>query len=343
MRTRNLSYLLASALVLAVTLGTMSVANARGGRVSNTVSITGTVNTIDVAKRNITIKTSTGTSVKLVVGRSTAITRNGGRSSLANLALNDGITGQYKISTLAATALTASGPAVTNVSGRTSRVSLASGALSVGPNQLQTNANTRIARNGQIMSLRQITGRDTLVAHVAMGTNVALDVLANGPLESEVRGLILTIVGPSITITPSDGSAAVTITVGTGTLIEVNDAPGTLLDLQVAQAIEAEYDPTTLVAFSISAGSETEEAEGEVEGTVFGVDTTAGTVTITPQDGGADITLVVNAATEIDVNDVGGTLGDIQVGMPIKAEYNATTLLAKEIEAGGSDDGGSDD
>ena len=338
MRTRNLSHLLASALVLAVTLGTMSVANARGVGVSNTVSITGTVNTIDVAKKNITIKTSTGTSVKLAVGRSTAITRNGGRSSLANLALNDSVTGQYKVSTLAAKALTASGPAVTSVSGQTSRVSLASGALSVGPNQLQTNANTRIARNGQIVSLRQITGRDKLVAHVAMGTNVALDVLANGPLESEVRGLILTITGASITITPSDGSADVTLTVDAGTLIEVNDAPGTLLDLQPTQAIEAEYDPTTLVAFSISAGSETEEAEGEVEGIVSGVNTPPGTVTITPQGGGADITLVVNAATEIDVNDVGGTLADIQIGMPIKAEYDATTLLAKELDAGGSDD-----
>ena len=131
-------------------------------------------------------------------------------------------------------------------------------------------------------------------------------------------------------------STAVTITVGTGTLIEVNDAPGTLVDLQVAQAVDAEYDPTTFVAFSISAGGETEESE--IEGTVFGVDTTAGTVTIAPTGGGTNITLVVNAATEIDVNDEGATLGDIQFGMPITAEYDAATLLAKHIEAGGSDD-----
>jgi hypothetical protein len=336
MKTRNPSRLFLSALVLAVTLGTVSAANARVLGGPNIASITGTVQTIDVAKRNLTIKTSIGTSVKLVVGGSAAITRNGGRSSLANLALNDGVTGNYKVSTLAATALTASGPAITSVTGKTSRVSLASGALSVGPNQLQTNSNTRIARNGQIVSLRQITGRDKLVAHVAMGTNVALDVLANGPLEIEVKGLIQAIVGNSITITPNDGSAAVTITVGTGTQIEVNDAPGALADLQVAQAIEVEYAPTTLVAFSISAGSETEDSE--VDGTVVGVDTTAGTVTIMPQGGGANITLVISAATEIGVNDNGGTLADIQVGMPVKAEYDATTLVAKEIEAGGEDD-----
>jgi len=202
-------------------------------------------------------------------------------------------------------------------------MSLKSGSLSVGSRQLQTNANTRIARNGQIVALRQITSRDVLVAHVATGTNVALDVVCNGPQESEAQGVISTIAGSSITITPDDGSAAVTITVGTGTMIEVNDAPGTLADLQVAQTVDVEYDPTSLVAFSIS---------------VAGVDTTAGTVTITPTGGGANVTLLVNAATEFDVNDGGATLGDIQIGMPIKAEYDATTLLAKSIEAGGSDD-----
>src|SRR5258708_21704646 len=191
MKTPALSQILVGALVLAVTLGTASAAGGRGGGGgSNTVPITGTISTIDTAKKNITIKTSTGTSVKLAVGRSTRVTRNGARGSLANLTLNDSVTGQYKVLTLAATALTASGPAVTSVSGRASSVSLASGVLSVGSNRLQTNTNTRIARNGRIVALRQITTVDTLVAHVATGTNVALDVLADGPDEAEVQGVI---------------------------------------------------------------------------------------------------------------------------------------------------------
>jgi hypothetical protein len=70
-------------------------------------------------------------------------------------------------------------------------------------------------------------------------------------------------------------------------------------------------------------------------------------VTIAPQGGGANVTLTVNASTEVDVNDEGGTLADLQIGMPIKAEYDTVTLLASEIEAGGSDDSndseGSDD
>src|SRR5262249_34177780 len=113
-------------------------------------------------------------------------------------------------------------------------------------------------------------------------------------------------------------------------------APGTLTDLLVSQAVEAEYDPTTFAAFSIDVSSESEDAG--VEGTVFAVDTTLGTVTITPQGGGPNIVLTGKASTEIEGNSDGGALADIQVGMPISAEYDATTLLATQIEAGGSDD-----
>ena len=335
MTTRSFAEVFVSALILAMALGSIPAAEARSGG-SNAASITGTIYTIDVAKKNITIKTDVGTSVKLAIGRSTLITRNGVPSSLPGLTLHDSITGQYRVSRLTATVLTASGPAVTAASGKASSVSSASGALSIGSQQLQTNANTRISRNGQIVALRKITLSDSLVAHVAMGTNVALDVLADGPDESEVQGIISAIVGSNVTITPDDGSAAVTIVVGTGTVIEVNDTAGTLADLQVGQAVDAEYDPTTLVAFSIDVNNESEEVE--VQGTVAGVDTTAGTVTIAPLGGGPNITLVVNASTEIEVNGEGATLADIQIGMPIQAEYDSATLVATQIEAGGADD-----
>jgi hypothetical protein len=329
----------ASALILALAVAAAPTASARGGGGGgngSAASITGTVYTIDTAKRSITVKTSVGTSVKLTAGRRAAITRNGVGVTLKDLALNDSVIGTYSVSTLAARALTASGPSITSVSGKAGAVSLSAGSLSVGSQNLQTNAGTRIARNGQIVALRQITSHDTLVAHVAAGTNVALDVLADGPDESEVQGLISMISGSNVTITPDDGSPAVTVVVGPATIIEVNDALGTLTDLQVGQAVDAEYDPTTFAAFSIDVSSESEQAE--VEGTVFAVDTTLGTVTITPQGGGPNVVLTVNASTEIEVNGDGGTLADIQVGMPISAEYDATTLLAAQIEAGGSDD-----
>lgn len=329
-----------AAAVVMLAVGAVSVANARGGGGggggSTVTSINGTVRTIDVGKKNITIQTSVGTSVKLAVGKSTAITRNGARSALADLTLNDSVTAQYRVSRLSATTLAASGPAVVVTSGKARAVSVAGGTLSIGAQNLQTNANTRISRNGQLVALGQITLRDTLVAHSTVGTTIALDVLADGPNETKVQGVITAIVGSTVTIAPDNGSAPVNAVVGVDTQIEVNDATGALSDLAVGQAVEAEYDPATLVAFSISASSESEDAE--VEGTVAAVDPTAGTVTITPKDGGPDITLTVNASTEIEVNDEGGALMDIQIGMPINAEFDVGSLLASEIKAGGSDD-----
>lgn len=331
MKIPYLAQVFASALVLAVTLGTVSVATARSGPA--TASVTGTVQTIDVAKNKITIKTGVGTSVNLAVGRSTAITRNGAPSLLRDLTLNDSVTGQYKVSSLAATRLTASGPAVTSAVGKATSISFARGVLSIGSTNLHTTANTRISRNGKMVSLRQITLRDALVAHAASGTNVALDVVASGPPEAEVHGVITDITGSTVTITPDDGvSPPVPTVVGIATLIEVNDQPGVLLDLQTGQTAEAEYDPITFVAFSIEVVSEGEDAE--VEGIVASVDLLLGTVTIRPLGGGLDITLFVNASTEIDVNDAHAALTDIEVGMPIKAEYGAGTLLATQIEAG---------
>lgn len=320
-----------------------ATAESRGG--TGTAVISGNVHTVDPARKSLTIKTSVGTSVKLSVGKSTSITRNGAAVTLKDMALNDSVTAHYKVSRLSVTTLTASGPAVTTTSGKASTVSAAGGTIALASATLQTNANTRISRNGTIVGLRQITLKDALVAHVAAGTNVALDILSDGPDESEVHGVISAISGSDVTITPGGVAPQVTVVVGASTLIEIEDASGALADLAVGQSVEAEYDPTTLAAFSIEVNNEDEHAE--VQGTVAAVDTAAGTVTIAPQGGGANVTLTVNASTEVDVNDEGGTLADLQIGMPIKAEYDTVTLLASEIEAGGSDDSndseGSDD
>ena len=341
MSIANLARVLSLGFVLALSLAPPT-ADARGSR-GGSATVTGSVYAVDPAKRSVTIKTSAGTSVTLSTGKSTSIMRNGAPVTLKDLALNDTITAQYKVSRLSATALAASGPPVTTTSGKVTAVSGGSGVLSLGSTQLQTNANTRISRNGKIVALGQITLQDELVVHVATGTNIALDVVSDGPSESEVEGVITTIVGNNVTIAPGGGAAAITVVVGPTTVIELEDASGTLADLAVGQSVDAEYDPTTFAAFQIEVSSEDDQQQGEVQGTVFAVNTTAGTVTITPQGGGANITLTVNAFTEIEVNGEGGTLVDVQVGMPITAEYDAVTLVASKIDAGGSDDDSNDD
>ena len=128
------------------------------------------------------------------------------------------------------------------------------------------------------------------------------------------------------------------MTVNLTTIIEVGGKPAALADLQGGQTAEAEYDPTTFIAFSIEVDIPETEDEGELSGTVAAVDVTLGTLTITPTGGGADVVLTVTAATEVEVNDEHATLGDVQVGMPVKAEYDTTTLVATEVKAGTEDE-----
>jgi hypothetical protein len=354
MNSRILGQLLASALAIGLTIGSASAGgnHAKGGHAGGSpgpgpgpvvppvaapapASITGTIQTIDLQKKKITIQTGVGTTLLLSVPGSAPVTRNGAATSLKNLALNDTLTAQYNVTKLTATMLSATGPAVSSVSGKISSVSFATGRLTVGKTALQTTSGTRTSRNGQFVSLRQVTLKDSIVAHASAGTNVALDIVASGPAEVELRGVITSITGNSVTVAPDDGSTAVVVTIDPTTHIEVNDMPGTLADLQPTQAVEVEYDPGTLIAFSVSAGSEGEDAE--ITGVVFGVDPVAGTVTITPTGGGPNITLLVNASTKVDVNDTQSTLAGVEVGMPVKAEYGAATLLATEIEAGATE------
>jgi len=342
MSVANLARVLSIGFVLGLSLLPPTVGARVSGGGSATATVTGNVYAVDPAKRSVTIKTSAGTSITLSTGRRTPITRNGASVTLKDLALNDSITAQYRVSRLSATALAASGPAVTTTSGKVTAVSQGSGVLSLGSTQLQTNANTRISRNGKIVALGQITLKDALVVHVATGTNIALDIVSDGPSESEVEGVISMISGNNVTITPDGGAAAITVVVGPTTVIELDDGSGTVADLAAGQSVDAEYDPTTFAAFQIEVNNE-DQQQTEVQGTVFAVDTALGTVTITPQGGGANITLTVTASTEVEVNGEGGTLADLQNGMPITAEYDALTLVASQIDAGGSDDDSNDD
>jgi hypothetical protein len=152
-------------------------------------------------------------------------------------------------------------------------------------------------------------------------------------------------VAGTITITPIVGSD-LTLNVNASTEIEVNDVHGTLQDVQVGMPVSAEYDTTSMLAKEIKAGAGDDNHEDvHVTGTVAAVDTVAGTVTITPTGGGSEVTLNVTTQTEIEVNDAPGTIADIQVTMPIRAEYDGTTFDAFEIKAGTDDggDGGGDD
>lgn len=297
----------------------------------------GKISTINPVKKLIGIRLSDGSPVALKIPPTARIKRNGARAALESLVLRDSAVVTFNATTGFATTVTTSGPKVVRGTGRVNSVLLASGLVRIGSKSYKTDANTRIARNGYVVSLGKLTRKDNVVVHTRPGTAkipLALDIVGCGPAETETEGTIVGVdlVAGTVTIKPENGAADVTLTVNSSTMIELDDNAAALANLLVNMEAEAEYDPITLIAYRIEA--ETQEDEADIEGTVAAVDTTLGTITIDPEEGGAPVILTVNASTEIEVNDASAGLPDVAVGMPVRAEYDTLTLIATEIKAG---------
>lgn len=306
-------------------------------------SVSGLIYTIDLKAKMFTVKKTDNSTMTLSFNKFTLIKRNGGDVKVKALALQDAVTVKFKANKLA-TRINATGPKTGKVAGALTDALKGNGTVVIGTRTVRTTAQTRISRNGVLVSLSQLTRLDKLVAHVkpaalhAVSSDPeAADLIANGPDDDELHGTISALSGNAVTITPSNGTAGVTINVTATTMIEVDGEHAALGDLAVGMQVEASYDPVTFDAFSIETDSEGDSDDGFVNGTVAAVDTNAGTITITPVTG-SDLTLNVNASTEIEVNDMHGTLQDITPGMPVSAEYDTATLLAHEIKAGAGDD-----
>lgn len=306
-------------------------------------SVSGLIHTIDLKAKTLTVKKSDNSTVTLKFDQFTMIKRNGNDVKVKALALQDAVTAKFKANKQA-TKLNAKGPTWGKVSGVLTNALKGKGTVVIGTTTVKTTAQTRISRNGILVSLSQLTRHDRLVAHVkpaafnvASSNPEAADLIVNGPDGNELHGTISAISGSAVTITPSNGTGQVTINVTATTMIEVDGKHATLSALAVGMQVEAEYDPATFNAYSIETDSDGDSDDGHVNGTVAAVDPAAGTITITPV-AGSNLTLSVNASTEIKVNDTHATLQDITPGMPVSAEYDTATLLAREIKAGADDD-----
>jgi hypothetical protein len=333
-RKRNLAF---GIMILVILMNaSSSLVAAPGGLSLNIVS--GTISTIDFVTREVRIKKNDGSSLILGIPSSAAIKRNRIDATLSSLALGDNIVALCNSLTMNASYLTSRGMDMSQSRGRIEKVFKPTGEIVVGLLIFKTDANTKIVRNGQVVFFNQLTRKDEVVVHTKPETNLAQDVIAGGPTQRHVVGKISVVNGVTKTvgIEPCNGTPMITLTVDATTMIEVNHLQATLADLLAGMSVEAAYDPTTGAAFSIEAESPGEEAE--VVGMVAGVDTMNGTISINPSAGGPMITLSVNSATEIEVNDIRALLADVKVSMSVEAEYDVRTLLAEEIEAGTGDD-----
>ena len=306
-----------------------------------TSSVSGVIGSLSPAGRTVTVQKGDGTHVILRVTDHSALTRDGKTVHFASLALRDQVTVQAQSSTIVR--LDAQGPALDSARGVFTSFDATANKLTMatvqGARSFLISSSTLVVRNGAPATAQGLAHGDALLVHApaaATGTTAtAADIEADGPEEEDVEGTITAISGQDVTITPEHGSA-VTVHVGTATVIKVSDSTGThiatLADLATGMQAAADYDPVSLVADHIVARA-AEQHQSEVEGTVSAVDATASTISITPEHGGTDVALKTDSSTRISRNGAVATLADIKVGDQAEARYDATSLVASRIDA----------
>ena len=306
--------------------------------------LSGTVETLSPASKNLTIKSDSGTRVTLKVTGATVIRRNAAIAQLFNLAPGDKIIASFNAANESAARLAATGPKLRTTRGQVMNVDSAHLHLKIatvaGVRTFTVSAATRVVRNNRIAPFAAITLRDAVTVHSSPGNadnGPANDVEADGPEEEGVSGTIASISGGDITITLDDLTPGLTLHTDGTTTITLDGAPATLANLAAGMDVQVAFNPVTMVAFSIEADS-AGAAQLVVDGHVSAVDASHGTISIAPTGGGAALTLTIDANTSINVDGLDATLADVKVGSPIRAEYTAA-LVATQIEAGSTGGG----
>jgi hypothetical protein len=133
----------------------------------------------------------------------------------------------------------------------------------------------------------------------------------------------------TLSVTPKGGGADVVLKVDGTTKIFRNGATVSLSALQPGDRVEAKYYAASLLAINIMAWPNLVMVKGNIKV----MDTGAGTLTVTPKGGGADVVLKVDSTTQILRNNTAASLADLQVGDRLLAKYNAVTFLADSIWA----------
>ena len=109
-----------------------------------------------------------------------------------------------------------------------------------------------------------------------------------------------------------------TYTLGAGATITADGATATLGGLAVGDQIALSLSSTTpATVTSIKATGKS------LDGQVTAVDTTANTITLTPDDGSASTTVTIPAGATITVNGASGALSGITAGAQVHIQYSA--------------------
>jgi hypothetical protein len=132
----------------------------------------------------------------------------------------------------------------------------------------------------------------------------------------------------TLTVVPPHG-ASVKVIVNNSTLVKRNGKLGKLAKLRVGDKTSLRYNTRTHKATNVNCVPGTYN----IHGTIYAVNTTAGTITITPNEGGNNVMLKVNSSTTIQRNSSPVTLADLAATDLVEATYNSASMLASDIKA----------
>jgi hypothetical protein len=328
--TKRIAYFITTMLVVFGMLASASPALAHG----HGSELKGTIAAVDTVASTVTVTPKNGgTDITLNVDASTMIKRDGKPATLADLQPGDIVEAKYDPATMLASRIQAK-VKKSEIHGIISAVDTTANTFTVTPKKggtdvtLNVDASTMIKRNGKPATLADLQLGDKVEAKYYSSSMLAIKVEARRNLVN-LNGTITAVdtTANTVTVTPKKGGADIVLKVDASTIIKRYGAPATLADLLVGDKVQAKYNPITFLASRIIVNFP------ELEGVISAVDTVAGTLTVTPHHGGADVTFNVDANTIIELNKVHVTLADLLVGDRVEVKYDTTTMLAFKIEA----------
>lgn len=313
-------------------------------KAEDTARVRGFIRAVDLGSGAVTIRTRNDETVILNTDERTEIVRNGERAMLEDLQQEDRAVALYDPATMLADSIDARGEAANTfvrVEGVIAAVNTEASTVTIdptrnaqtsgaagGPVTLHVSANTSITLDGRPARLEDLKRGFSVGASYNPANFEAARIAAEG--FPEVRGVIrdVGVVAHTLTIEPSTGGPAITLNIGPGTPISLNDRPAALEDLRRGYRVIAAYVESTLQAVRVAA-----QSLAEVTGHIRAVDVSSATVVMTPLVDGPPVELQVVNSTVITIGGEPAPLDRLRPGMAARAVFNIVSLEALLIEA----------
>lgn len=216
---------------------------------------------------------------------------------------------------------------------------------------LNVTRKSKMLRNNKKVNLAGLVLGDQ-VAALFDNSNNAKQLAATGPVVSTLQGGVGNVTSGTGVVQIANRRSTTNAQTNVQTRVVRNGKISSLKSLTLLDKITTHLAPAGSLIHSPTLSTLSSEdavdiqAEGpeenEVSGTIFAVDTVAvpNTVTITPKDGGPNVTVNITLDTLIEVGGAAATVDDLAVDMFVEAEYDPLTLNAFRIEAESEEDEG---